>query len=118
MHSKEVTLNIPENLCVELEKLAEASPLSFEQVVIQTIRSGMPPSLGKVPAEFHDELLALNSMNDRDLMEIVEGGKLDSVPQGEKYQKADFIALRRTYALSLLRWRGHPIPTPYEALID
>jgi hypothetical protein len=42
-------------------------------------------------------------------MQVVDGKGPEPKGKGELYKKADFLALRRTYALSLLRWRGHPI---------
>lgn len=92
-----------------LQEIATASKATMAEVVTQCVKCGMPPSLQKVPEEFHDELLALNGMSDRKLMDIVSGhlppGKLDDF-----HERADFRTLRRTYAFSLLRWRGHPVP--------
>ena len=116
--TKKVTIQLSELDYAALQEIATASAWTFEQVVHQCVRHGMPPTLNFVPDEFHDELLSLNQMSDKELLDIVEGnlpirGKLDDL-----HRKADFPALRRTYALSLLRWRGHPIPAPYESLIQ
>jgi len=43
------------------------------------------------------------------LMRIADGNWPEPKNQTELHRKADFISLRRTYALSLLKWRGHPI---------
>jgi hypothetical protein len=69
----------------------------------------MPPSLSKVPDVFHDELLSLNALSDKALLSVVDGKWPPPAGKGAVYKKADFISLRRTYALSVLRWRGHPI---------
>lgn len=112
-----ITIELTETEYADLLEIAQASSWSIEKVIHQCIRCGMPPSLNLVPAEFHTDLLALNRMDDMILLQIIEGnlpikGKLD-----EFHKKADYPALRRTYALSLLRWRGHPVPAPYESMI-
>ncbi len=116
MNTTSVTFNLPNNLYDELNQISEASGWSLEKVIVQTIRTGMPPSLNKVPVAFHEPLLALNKMDDRKLLQVVEGELADDFPQDEQHRKADYGTLRRMYALSLLKWRGHPIPTPYESL--
>ncbi|HSO28204.1 MAG TPA: hypothetical protein VLS48_09055 [Anaerolineales bacterium] len=115
MKSKKVTVEIPEHIYDDLQRIAQASTWSLEEVLLQTIKGGLPPSLSKVPEAFHEELLALNALSDIDLMRVADGNwpepeKLDTV-----HQKADFVMLRRTYALSLLRWRGHPVPSAYDS---
>ena len=110
----QVVIELPEDVYHELTGIAEASKSTLAEVVLQSVRCGMPPSLGKVPKDFHADLLILNGLPDQDLMRIVEGDWPPSQKKSELYKKANFEALRRTYALSLLRWRGHPIPTPYE----
>ena len=117
MSKKRVTIELSGHLHAELQDFADAAGLSLGEVIQQTIRAGMPPSLSKVPLSFHAELLSLNKMRDRDLLRIVEGQMAPPEPQDEEHRKADFDALRRTYALKLLRWRGHPIPSPYVAPI-
>ena len=116
--AKQITIQLSDVEYAELNRIAEASFWSLEKVVEQCVRYGLPPTLNFVPAEFHDELLALNKMSDKDLLEISEGSNKVKGKMDDLHKKADFPALRRTYALSLLRWRGHPIPTtPYESLI-
>ena len=113
--TKKITIELSIGEYEQLQEVAEASSWTIQKVVAQCVRSGMPPTLNFVPEEFHEDLLALNKLGDKVLLEIVEGTaplrtKLDAFQK-----KADFPALRRTYALSLLRWRGHPVPIPYES---
>lgn len=114
MSTRTVQIELPPNIYDELADISGASTMSLEEVVLQTIKSGMPPSLGKVPAAFHDELISLNGFPDKDLLRVVEGDWPAPETNDELHRKADFTTLRRMYALSLLRWRGHPIPNPYE----
>lgn len=116
--AQKIKLELPSNIYNQLKAISDSSSWSFEEVVLQTIRNGLPPLLGKVPHAFHQQLLELNQLTDPDLWRVVEG-KLSSTAdvQDEEHRQADFDLLRRTYALSVLKWRGHPIPEPYEALI-
>jgi hypothetical protein len=113
MDVKSVNVELPLPIYRHLEQIAKASGWPIEEVVLQAIRAGLPPNLSKVPEDFHEDLVALNKMNDRDLMRVYEG-KLPGKKLDERRRKADFETLRRTYALYLLKWRGHPIPSPYE----
>lgn len=117
MKTKKVEVNLPASIYNELQQVAEASTWPFEKVLLQTIRNGLPPSLSKVPAAFHEELIALNRLDDMELLRVSEGEWPESGKQDEMHKKADFATLRRTYALSVLKWRGHPVPTPYDALL-
>ncbi len=118
MSTKKVTIELPDNLYAELKEVAKAADMPLQKVILQSIRTGMPPSLSKVPAAFHLELLALNKMSDRDLIRVMEGELAPEAADDEQHRKADFQSLRRIYAMSLLKWRGHPIPMPYESLVD
>lgn len=116
MKKKSVQVEVPLSIHELLQDIAQSSGWSFQEVLLQTIKSGLPPSLAKVPEDFHEGLLLLNSLGDRDLLRVVEGELPGSLPKGPK--SADFKLLRQTYALRLLKWRGHPIPSPYEALVS
>ena len=115
--TKKITIELSLGEYDQLVEVAEASGWSVEKVIAQCIKSGMPPALNFVPEEFHEDLLALNKMGDRDLLQIVEGTLPIRTKLDEFQKKADYPALRRTYALSLLRWRGHPVPIPYESYV-
>lgn len=117
MKTRRVTVQIPEQIYEDLTRIAEASNWSLDEVMLQTVKSGLPPSLAKVPEAFHEELLALNALSDMDLMRVADGHAPEPERQDAMHTRADFATLRRTYALSLLRWRGHPVPGGYDAYI-
>ena len=94
MKKKSVQVEVPLSIHELLQDIAQSSGWSFEEVLLQTIKSGLPPSLGKVPEDFHEGLLLLNSLGDRDLLRVVEGELPGSVPKGPK--SADFKLLRQT----------------------
>lgn len=116
MSKKKVTIELSETDYDLLEEVANASKWPLEEVVVQCIQSGMPPTLSKVPEAFHKDLKALTGMSDRDLMRVADGDWPEPKNQTDLHRKADFNALRRTYALSLLKWRGHPI-SPEDAML-
>lgn len=117
MADKKVQIKLPADLYHDLQEVADASGWSLQEVVLQAIRSGAPPNLSKVPVDFRPELIALHKLNDLDLMKVVDGGLPMAGKLTARQKKADFDALRRTYALSLLKWRGHPVATMFEGLI-
>lgn len=114
---RRVQIELTPDIYQELSMVAEASGQPLETVVAGCVRAGLPPLLGKVPAAFHDKLLPLHKLDDRKLLDIVEGKTAVSVPRGSQYRQADFEILYRTYALSILKWRGHPIPEAYQAVV-
>jgi len=114
---KKVQIELPESIYRLLQQVAEASEWPLEEVLLQSVKSGLPPSTGKVPEEFRDGLLALCKLDDRSLLRVVEGD-IPAELQGKGGHKGDFKLLQQTYALRLLKWRGHPIPPPFEALIS
>ncbi|MCA9980556.1 MAG: hypothetical protein KDD89_06985 [Anaerolineales bacterium] len=113
-----VTLSMPQSVYEPLQQIAETTNRPLADVVLQTVRCGMPPSLKKVPAAFHHDLLALNKADDTELWRIVQGKDLDDQPHDTLHTQADYPTLRRAYAFSLLKWRGHPVPSPSDIMID
>ncbi len=114
MEHVKVELELPQTLYDELRLIADSSNWPFDKVLLQTIRSGMPPTLAKVPHEFHADLLALNRLSDQALIKLTESHWDEAGDRSAMHRRADFASLQRTYAWSLLRWRGHPVPTPFE----
>ena len=113
-----VTINLPEKIYDRLQRLADASRTTIEDVVLRTIESGMPPGLSKVPARFHDDLLALNALDDDKLWQVVMGKLGGNEHTDSEAKKADWPTLRRAYAFALLKWRGHPVPASYDILVE
>jgi hypothetical protein len=118
MKNHPIQLELPHSVYERLAEVAEASGWKLEDVVLQSLKGGMPPSLGKVPVDFHGELLGLNKLNDQQLWEVVQG-KRPKADKGESLeaQKADLPTLRKAYAFALLKWRGHPMPDPQDFLV-
>lgn len=118
MKEHHIQITLPETIYEPLQQIAEVTGMSLDEVVVQTIKGGMPPSLKKVPHAFHDELLSLNKMNDTQLWDVIQGKVKSAADYTEDYEHADFPMLRRAYAFSLLKWRGHPVPSPHEMIME
>ncbi len=128
-----INLQLPTNLYQRLVEAAEASQQPLNEVVLQSIRVGLPPSLTHVPERFRDDLRSLNQLSDKLLWQIARQDLADD--KAELYERllaknqqgdlkadeqltlnilreeADLLMLRRSYAYTLLKWRGHRIPT-------
>jgi hypothetical protein len=115
MSERKVTIQLPDSLYQRLNDVAQASGWKLEEVVIQSVRSGMPPSLTKVPGKYHAQLLALNKLDDQALWEAGQGEWHDS--EATAAENADLELLHRAYAFALLKWRGHPLPDPNDFLL-
>ncbi|MFT5195268.1 MAG: hypothetical protein ACI9EW_003525 [Cellvibrionaceae bacterium] len=120
MKKESYTLEIPERLLNQLKEIASASGQGLNDVIVQTLKGGMPPSLKQIPNRFHGELLSLNALGDLELWDIVSAPQKDMMRKTEKRDENEFEnfpSLRKAYAFSLLKWRGHPVPSPSEFLI-
>lgn len=112
MKKKSLTLDIPEKLLSQLEAIANASETKLDEVVLRTLRSGMPPSLRKIPGKFHKDLLSLNALGDLELWDVIAEPKQSKRTAEDASEVEHFGSMRRAYAFSLLKWRGHPVPAP------
>ncbi|MBM3130408.1 MAG: hypothetical protein FJ009_17495 [Chloroflexi bacterium] len=125
-----IRLNLPDNLLRRLTETAEATQQSVDDVLLQTIRAGLPPNLERVPQRFHADLRWLNRLDD-DTLRRVAASELDAdktveyetlLEQNQRAQltgdqnvrlnvlreEADLMMFRRAYAFALLKWRGNP----------
>lgn len=131
MTAQGINLELPPSLYQKIKEMAEASQKSLSEVLIQSIRTGAPPSLDKVPERFQTDLKSLSRLNDELLFEIMEQElsntrqrryeallrKNEQGPLEESEQQAlstvreeaDLLMFRRAYAAALLKWRGHRV---------
>ncbi len=129
-----VTLRLPEDIYWRLQRAAQTIQRSLEDVMFQTIRGNLPPTMDDLPADLQDKLVVLSTLNDDALWKIAreplppdqwrrhqrllhknEDSTLTSA-EGEELARlravTDRFVLRRSYALALLKWRGHTLPVP------
>jgi paraquat-inducible protein B len=129
-----VTLQIPEIIYQRLVNTARATGRSLEEVILQAIKVGSPPTWDDVPEEFQADIAALDKLDDNALWQILHSRKTASdmerynillernsngtLTEAERLElialrhEADLFMLRKAQASVLLRWRGHIVPTP------
>jgi hypothetical protein len=127
-----IRLNLSDTLLQRLTDAADAAQQSLDEVLLQTIRAGLPPDLARLPERFRADLRLLNRLDD-DMLRQVAGSQLDADKAAEYEallaqnqnatlnesgqarlaalrEQADLLMFRRAYALALLKWRGVSVP--------
>ena len=124
-----VVLQIPEALYQRLAIAAGATQRSLEEVILQALQIGSPPTWKDVPEEFQIDLASLDRLDDNSLWQIANSKK--TILEMERYdfllskQKnieltaserleleslrtdSDRFMLRKSQAAAILKWRGH-----------
>jgi len=110
--SQTLSINVPDQLLDRLHRLARASDRPVEELVVSALDESVPRPPPNLPQEICEELSLLETLSNRDLVEVAQSTlKADEVPS--LYQPGDVTdrsALRKAYALVLLKWRGRPLP--------
>lgn len=133
MSTATLTLALPEALYHRLERTALATKQPLEEVALHALRLGSPPAWDDVPPEFQLELAALDKMDDEALWDVAKSrmnadfarrdellarnteGRLSPIERAELAgfrREEDVFMIRKAHAAALLRWRGHPVPSP------
>jgi hypothetical protein len=132
MLTQSITIELPEPVMRQLMRIAAATHQPIETLVAQSVLSNLPPSVDNAPPELQADLLAMQTLSIEDLLAIAQAQQepaqcdrhtdllqknVDNQLTSEERQElsalrqaADHIMLRKAYAWSLLRWRGHKIP--------
>jgi hypothetical protein len=132
MTTQQVTIELPEPIFRRLVRIAEATHQPVEALVTQSAIGNLPPFIENAPTEMQPELLTMQTLDKEELQAIafaqVEPGDYqrhvnllkkneeDLLTAEERDEltalrlAADRLMLRKAYAWSLLRWRGHRIP--------
>ncbi len=127
-----VTVKLPQVLYRRLERTAQTTNQPLDAVLLQTIRGNIPPSPDDAPVEMRDELSLLIKLSDDDLWAVASSplapkawrrhkrllqknaaGTLSEREQHELEHlraETDRHVLRKSFALALLKWRGHTLP--------
>ena len=136
MTTQRVTIELPEPVFRQLTRIAEATQQSVEVLAAQSVVSNLPPSVENASLEMQPELLKMQKLSIEELLaianaqvepshyerhvELLEKNKEGSLVPQERQEltdlrlAADHLMLRKAYAWSVLRWRGHRIPTLQE----
>lgn len=117
----------------QLAQAAASTKQSMEAVILQSISGNLPPSVENMPVSVQPELLEMQTLTNEALLsiahshistekqahhqELLNKNSSANINQEEKLelsrlrQDADVLMLRKAYAWSVLRWRGHPVPS-------
>ena len=133
MPNQTIPIQLPDAIYQRLQQVAHATNHSIEEVVLQTIRGNLPPSLDDLSLELRCVVADLQHLSDEALWSVTQEALPQ--PQWRRHQRllrkghegplstaehkelaelraaADRFVTRRSYALALLKWHGHTILT-------
>src|SRR5215468_5136184 len=72
MPNQIIPIPLPEAIYQRLQQVAHATHHSIEEVVLQTIRGNLPPSLDDLSPELHDAVADLQHMSDEALWSVAK----------------------------------------------
>jgi hypothetical protein len=127
-----VTLTLPDNVLQPVQRVAQATKQSVEDLVVSALQAALP-SLEGLPPDIIQNLTVLESLDDQALWRVM----LETVPLDQQHQlhdllsrhqassltdeerenldllqqQADLVMLRKARAAVLLRFRGKRVPT-------
>lgn len=126
-------IQLPEAIYQRLQRVAEVTNQPLQTILMQTIRGNLPPSLDDLGSEWRDAVADLPALSDEALWAIareplpsrqwrrhqrllrkMQESVLTAVEEAELTTlrtDADRFVTRRSYALALLKWRGHSLPS-------
>jgi hypothetical protein len=128
-----IQLQLPDAIYQRLQRVAEETNQPLEKVVLQTIRGNLPPLLDDLSPELRRIVADLQHLSDAALwavareslpsqqwrrhQRLLRKAQADTLTVDEQQELADLRAVtdqfvtRRSYALALLKWHGHTLPT-------
>jgi hypothetical protein len=126
-----VVLQIPEALYQRLAIASGATQRSLEDMILQALQIGSPPTWKDVPEEFQTDLASLDRLDDDSLWQIASSQKTQL--EMERYdtllskqqntvltdserleldnlrKDSDRFMLRKSQAAAILKWRRHNV---------
>ena len=127
-----ITLTLPDNVLQPVQRVAQATKQSVEELLVTALQAALP-TLEGLPPDVVQHLVALESLDDQALWRVI----LETVPLDQQnrlhdlllrnqadrlthaereqlavvQQQADLVMLRKARAAVLLRFRGKRVPT-------
>ncbi|NJM77162.1 MAG: hypothetical protein HC852_16960 [Acaryochloridaceae cyanobacterium RU_4_10] len=133
MTVQKVTVELPEPIFQQLNRIAIATQQPIEMLIEQSIASNLPPTVDNAPLEMQAELLRMQTQSIEVLQSIAQGqvslehqqrhtvllekNQSEALTPSEQQELidlrtlADKLMLQKAYAWSVLRWRGTRIPS-------
>jgi hypothetical protein len=134
--TKSITIQLPESIFRQFAEIAEQTQQPIETLVAQSAISNLPPPIAHAPPALQSELLQMQTLSKETLLEIAQTqinsvqydrhvklltkNKEDQLNPAEREEliqmrlTADHLVLRKAYALAVLRWQGHRVPSIHE----
>lgn len=129
------TIQVSEATFQRLQQQAATKQKSINAFADEMLNQTLLPTLDHVPEKWRTDLQQLQTMSDGTLWRIAKTempedkiALYDDLLQANSHhllspteqeqltllrEEADLLMIRRSYALLLLKWRGHTIPDPY-----
>ena len=130
--SQTITLTLPDDVLQPVQRVAQATQQSVEELLVTALQAVLP-ALEGLPPDVMQHLVALESLDDQTLWRVM----LETVPLNQQQrlhdlllrnqagiltdaereqlvllqQQADLVMLRKARAAVLLRFRGKRVPT-------
>jgi hypothetical protein len=127
-----ITLTLPDNVLQPMQRVAQATKQSVEELLVTALQAALP-TLEGLPPDVMQHLVALESLDGQVLWRVM----LETVPLDQQHQlhnllsrnragmlteseheqlpvlqqQADLVMLRKACAAVLLRFRGKRVPT-------
>lgn len=133
MERQSIKIDLPTKMYRRLEKLAAATNQSLDAVLLQTIRGNLPPLLDDVPSTMRGEFRRLLKQKDEALWALARTPQDKirwrrhqyllkknierTLTDKEKKEletlrtETDNLVLKKSFAMAVLKWRGHSLPT-------
>ena len=70
-----VTVRLPEEIYRRLEQSARVSNKPMEELVVQSVKAGIPPLVNNLPDDYRREFLELERLSDKELRRLAESGE-------------------------------------------
>jgi len=129
-----LTVHLPAAAMERLRRVSQIARRPIDTLVADTLEASLPPLLESVPAPYHAQLAALESLSSTELrshllaqldpdtidrydlllernsagiLDVQENAELDGLRE-----KADLLMYRKAYAALILKWRGEYVPSP------
>jgi hypothetical protein len=139
MTTQRVTIELPESILHRFAQIAEATQQPLADLIAQSVVSNLPPSAENAPSEMRAELLEMQTLSVEELLaiaqtqaastqhehhaQLLDKNKAEELHPEEQTEltdrrhSADRLMLRKAYAWSILRWKGHKIPPLQELAV-
>lgn len=131
MSTRRITLDLPEEVFLQLAKIADMTNQSIESLAIQSISNNLPPTTEHAPLEMQASLQMMQNLSMEELLKIALSEvpsdqekrllallkrcpKTDPLTPEERQEVQDLsknidqLMLTKAQAWAILYWRGYP----------